>query len=99
MKETSTEPTGTEMPPSTNSDNDLARQSHYMGFQIQPIEFIERNGFGFLEGNVIKYVTRYKVKGGLSDLLKARVYLDWIIEKHKTGNITVAKSAFVKEGT
>lgn len=38
---------------------------------------------GFLAGNVVKYVARADRKGGLTDLLKARQYLDWLIEKEQ----------------
>lgn len=53
--------------------------SHY-NMTIQPIEFIEKNGLGFSEGNVIKYVCRHKRKNGKEDLLKARHYIDLLIE-------------------
>lgn len=55
--------------------------SHY-NMTIQPIEFIEKNGLGFSEGNVIKYVCRHKRKNGKEDLLKARHYIDLLIELH-----------------
>jgi hypothetical protein len=35
----------------------------------------------FLEGNIIKYVWRYKEKNGVEDLKKARVYLDKLISE------------------
>ena len=54
--------------------------SHYKNFAIQPSEFIHRNGIGFLEGNVIKYVTRYRAKNGLQDLQKAKHYIEMLIE-------------------
>ena len=54
--------------------------NHYENKAIQPIEFIEANNLGFHEGNVIKYVTRYKDKNGLEDLLKAKWYLDRLID-------------------
>ena len=54
--------------------------SHYNKYTIQPSEFIHRNGIGFLEGNVIKYVVRHKDKNGLEDLKKARHYIDLLIE-------------------
>ena len=54
--------------------------SHYKQFAIQPTEFIYKNGLGFLEGNAIKYLTRWKIKGGLEDLKKARHYVDMLIE-------------------
>lgn len=54
--------------------------NHYKNFKIQPIVFIQQNGIGFIEGNVIKYVCRYKNKNGVEDLLKARHYLDILID-------------------
>lgn len=54
--------------------------SHYKDKAIQPIEYIHANGLGFCEGNVVKYVTRWKEKGGVADLEKARHYLDILIQ-------------------
>lgn len=54
--------------------------SHYKNKTLQPIEYIMANGLGFCEGNVVKYVTRYKDKNGLEDLKKARHYIDFLIE-------------------
>ncbi len=58
---------------------------HYRKRAIQPIQFILANGLGFCEGNVVKYVTRWKDKGGLADLKKARHYLDFLIEQEESG--------------
>ena len=57
---------------------------HYRSKSIQPIEFILANGLGFCEGNVVKYITRWKDKGGLADLKKARHYLDFLIESQES---------------
>jgi len=54
--------------------------SHYLEQKIQPIEYIIANNLGFCEGNVIKYISRYKQKGGLQDLLKAKHYIEMLIE-------------------
>ena len=54
--------------------------SHYKNLKIQPVEYIHANGIPYMEGNVIKYVTRWKSKNGLADLRKARHYLDLLIE-------------------
>ena len=54
--------------------------NHYKEMPIQPVEFIERNGLGYIVGNVIKYVCRYKSKDGVKDLRKAKHYLDILIE-------------------
>lgn len=53
---------------------------HYKTMSIQPVEFIHANGIGYFEGNVIKYVCRWKAKNGLDDLRKARHYLDLLLE-------------------
>lgn len=54
--------------------------SHYKDLKIQPVEYITANNIPYMEGNVIKYVTRWREKGGLRDLEKARHYLDMLIE-------------------
>lgn len=53
---------------------------HYKALAIQPIEFIHANGIPFAEGSVIKYVTRWREKGGLADLEKAKHFLELLIE-------------------
>ena len=60
---------------------DITKQLHYTILTIQPIDYITKNGFDFLEGNIIKYVSRWKEKHGLQDLKKARHYLDKLIEE------------------
>lgn len=54
--------------------------AHYKG-EIEPWDAIRIWGLGFLAGNIIKYVARYKRKGGVEDLKKARHYLDKLIEQ------------------
>ncbi len=56
--------------------------THYKDMPIQPGEYIVKNGIGWYEGNVIKYVTRHKAKGQKQDLLKAIHYLQLAIEEH-----------------
>lgn len=58
---------------------DVRTPKHYQ-LAIQPVEYITRNGLGFCEGNVVKYVSRYKQKDGMKDLIKARHYLDMLID-------------------
>ena len=53
---------------------------HYRKFTIQPVTYIVANGIGFLAGNVIKYVTRYRSKNGAEDIRKAIHYLEMILE-------------------
>lgn len=61
--------------------------SHYKQLAIQPTEYIIKNNLNFAEGNVIKYVTRYKLKGGVEDLKKARHYLDMLIDIQENPNV------------
>ena len=53
---------------------------HYKNKAIQPIDYIIANELGFCEGNVVKYITRYKDKNGLEDLKKAKQYIEFLIE-------------------
>ena len=53
--------------------------SHYQSFRIQPIEFIQANRLGFLEGCVIKRICRYKAKGGIEDLMKIQHEIELLI--------------------
>lgn len=54
--------------------------SHYKDMPIQPVEFILANNLGFCVGNCIKYLCRYKNKNGKEDLLKAKHYIELLIE-------------------
>lgn len=53
---------------------------HYKSKAIQPWDYIASNNMGYLEGNVVKYVSRWKEKGGVEDLKKAQHYLAKLIE-------------------
>lgn len=55
--------------------------AHYRNLRIEPIAYIEANTLDFNEGNVVKYVSRWRFKGGIDDLQKARFYLDRLIEQ------------------
>ena len=47
---------------------------------IQPVEYIFANAIGYFEGNVIKYVSRWRKKNGIADLEKAKHYIELLIE-------------------
>lgn len=62
---------------------------HYRKMKIQPVEFITANGIPFIEGNVIKYVSRHRSKAGAADIKKAIHFLQLLLhleygEKPKT---------------
>jgi len=62
--------------------------NHYKSLPIQPVQYIHANNIGYMEGNVIKYVTRWKDKNGLADLEKARHYIDLLIELETTKKLS-----------
>jgi hypothetical protein len=62
--------------------NDMQVGGTHYRLTIEPWDYIVKNNLGYLEGNIIKYVTRYKGKHGLEDLQKARHYLDKLIETY-----------------
>ena len=62
----------------------IDNQPHYKNQWIEPIELMRKNFSkeeftGFLQGNVLKYMLRYKDKNGVEDLKKAKTYLTWLI--------------------
>ena len=62
-------------------DDNIKEPPHYTANKIEPIDFIIQNEFNFCEGNVIKYISRYKRKNGIEDLKKAKQYIDFLIKK------------------
>jgi|TARA_R110000787_G_scaffold155550_1_gene269273 hypothetical protein len=60
---------------------------HYKNCKIQPVEYIESNGLGFLMGNVVKYVTRYAVKKNVQDLEKAQHYIELQLQLIEEGKL------------
>ena len=47
---------------------------HYKNRGIQPLEYTMKNNLSFCEGNVVKYISRYKSKNGIEDLAKVIHY-------------------------
>ena len=62
------------------SANDRQVSGNHYQTEIQPWDFIVANNLNYLEGNIVKYVCRYKYKNGIVDLHKAQHYLDKLIE-------------------
>lgn len=58
---------------------------HYKSCAIQPIEYIHANGLGFIEGSVVKYITRWRQKGGIQDLEKVKHFVDLLIQMETEG--------------
>jgi len=60
--------------------------NHYKVMKIQPIEYILANDLNFVEASVVKYVSRWRNKGGLDDLRKAEHLLRFLIEHEELNN-------------
>lgn len=63
---------------------------HYRSMRIQPERFIFENGIGFHEGSAIKYLCRWRKKGGVQDLEKAKHFIDLLIENEKRAEVEAA---------
>lgn len=57
-----------------DADKEQVSVSHY-DLPIPPIKYINENGLPFCEGNVVKYISRYKRKNGYDDLVKCAHYV------------------------
>jgi len=62
-----------------NPDN-IKDPKHYSRWKIEPVQFMMENEIPYVEGNVIKYIMRWRYKGGLEDLHKAQEYLNILIK-------------------
>jgi len=64
--------------------------NHYKDMKVQPVEYIQANGLDYLQGNVVKYITRHKAKNGAEDIRKAIHYCQLILEL-QYGEITTER--------
>lgn len=60
--------------------NDQIDGRHYTNLKIQPIEYIHANNLSFIEGCIVKYISRWRDKGGVKDLRKIQHFVDLLIE-------------------
>ena len=67
---------------------DNINPNHYKRGNIEIIDFILDQNFNYLEGNIIKYISRYKDKNGLEDLKKAQWYLNRLIQTLNESNVS-----------
>jgi hypothetical protein len=57
--------------------------SHYVKGGYEVIDVIEAYDLNYLEGNILKYLLRWRQKNGIEDLEKCKWYLSYLIEKEK----------------
>lgn len=70
-------------------------EAHYKGYQYEPIKFITDMKFDFIQGNILKYLVRYRKKNGLQDLKKARNYAEF---GHSNGTKGRTYGSVLEEG-
>lgn len=72
---------------------------HYMNKPIQPWDFIVANKMGFMDGNVLKYLSRYPQTRNINDLKKASHYLQKLIELEEgvPAEVTVVEAPVAKQ--
>jgi hypothetical protein len=66
-----------------SANNKQVGGKHYIGKTFQPWDVITAWGLGFLDGNAVKYISRWRDKGGIEDLEKAIHYLSKLIETER----------------
>lgn len=59
--------------------------SHYKNLKMQPIEFIVKAKLSFMQGNIVKYISRYKHKNGEQDVEKCMHYAQLAIDLNDAG--------------
>lgn len=62
------------------ADDHMAGGNHYKKHTYETWDVINDWGLGFFDGNIIKYVSRWRHKGGVDDLRKAKHYIEKLIE-------------------
>jgi hypothetical protein len=69
-----------EKAPQKGANSKQISGSHYSDKEIQPWDYIHANNLCYFTGNCVKYVSRWRDKGGIDDLKKAIHYLEKLIE-------------------
>ena len=79
-----------------NKANDKQIAGTHYKTTIEPWDAITSWGLGYLDGNVVKYMARWRKKGGLNDLKKAQHYLEKLIENEEASinKVELTKSIF-----
>lgn len=62
------------------ADDKQISGNHYKEMSIQPWTYVHANNLGYFEGSAIKYITRWRSKGGIADIQKAIHFLEKLIE-------------------
>lgn len=66
------------------SKEQVQHPTHYNKGKIEMWDYAHDQNLGFFEGNIVKYICRWRYKNGLQDLEKCKQYLDKLIELEKS---------------
>jgi len=69
---------------------------HYKDMPIQVVEFCHANNIPYMEGSAIKYLCRWRKKGGLEDLKKARHYIELLMQMENENTISSSTEDFIR---
>jgi hypothetical protein len=85
LRQSMTQDEWDEMAVPKTEESNVSHPPHYGGKDnlYEAINIIEAYGMDFVEGNVLKYLLRYKKKNGLEDLKKAQWYLERLIKQQQ----------------
>ena len=64
-----------------NTLDEKTKGNHYYGYKISPLDFMHQNQLPPIEASIIKYVLRHKRKNGADDLRKAKILINYLLEK------------------
>jgi hypothetical protein len=65
--------------------SDPINPAYYLKGKIEVADFIADQKLDYFEGNVVKYICRWKDKGGVQDLNKIKWYLNKLIDQAVEG--------------
>ena len=73
-------------------DDPVNSPKHYTQGDMEVITAIEGLGLDYHQGNVLKYIARYRHKNGMEDLLKAKWYIDRLIYTYEQEQTKLQRS-------
>lgn len=71
--------------------------THYSTMKVEPIELINILGLDFSQGNIVKYISRYRNKGGIDDIEKALHYSTMNILEDNWDKFNIDPNKFLSE--
>jgi hypothetical protein len=67
--------------------------TYYTDMKISPYEYITANELNWEQGNIVKYISRYKGKNGAEDIRKVIKYAEMLLEREYGSTKTEMEAA------